>query len=406
MTTETMMMVDNPSEEWPDIVFFDLETAVLDSRARDQTTSSPIVEFGAVVVCRRTLNLRAAYSTLVRPACPDLISCLAGRSNGITPMAVESAPPFSKIAGTVHELLHERIWAGHNILNFDCGHIKKAFEEIGESPPEAKGYIDTLQLWKERFANRTGDMKLGTIASYFGLGKPNHRSLEDAMTNLEVFKHCAALLWLELNPPANLLPNCTLSDRFLDLNEVLINSIRASGSHFSYPGPKMILMHKDMALKLFCPGLRVRYGLKPTLTDDGRLSLTFVIDASPALYRVLDKCDRVACEVFQKSGSFSDWKDIVTTSNRNPSPVARLRMPIRANGVGGPMVVTKIQKIGPCGTVIQEPVFTNSESDIAELTNLLKADSSVDAYVTLDPYDYMESAGVRIVAEKLRIRGE
>ncbi|KAJ8773014.1 hypothetical protein K2173_028191 [Erythroxylum novogranatense] len=303
MTTATMMMVDNPSEEWPDIVFFDLKTEFLDSCARDQTTSSPIVEFGAVVVCRRTLNLRGTYSTLVRPASDD-----------ITPMAVASAPLFPEIAGTVHELLHERIWAGHNILGFGCPRIKDAFAEIGESPPEAKGYIDTLQLWKERFGNIAGgDIKLGTIAAYFGLGKPKDRGLEDAMTNLEVFKHFAALLWLELNPPANLLADCTLSERFLYPDEVSVSSIRASGQQFSYPGQKMILMHKDIALKLFAPGLRVRYGLKPTQHDYGRLLLTFVIDTSPILRRVLDECDRLAYEVFQKSGSISEWKSMVKT---------------------------------------------------------------------------------------------
>ena len=53
-----------------------------------------------------------------------------------------------------------RIWAGHNILRFDCPRIKEAFAEIGRPVPEPKGTIDSLALLTERFGRRAGNMKV------------------------------------------------------------------------------------------------------------------------------------------------------------------------------------------------------------------------------------------------------
>lgn len=56
-----------------------------------------------------------------------------------------------------------RIWAGHNILRFDCARIREAFAEIGRQPPEPKGAIDSLALLTQRFGRRAGDMKVYKI---------------------------------------------------------------------------------------------------------------------------------------------------------------------------------------------------------------------------------------------------
>lgn len=55
-----------------------------------------------------------------------------------------------------------RIWAGHNILRFDCARIREAFAEIGRQPPQPKGAIDSLTLLTQRFGRRAGDMKVQT----------------------------------------------------------------------------------------------------------------------------------------------------------------------------------------------------------------------------------------------------
>lgn len=53
-----------------------------------------------------------------------------------------------------------RIWAGHNILRFDCVRIREAFAEIARPPPEPKGIIDSLALLTQKFGRRAGNMKV------------------------------------------------------------------------------------------------------------------------------------------------------------------------------------------------------------------------------------------------------
>lgn len=66
-------------------------------------------------------------------------------------------------------MLTGRIWAGHNILRFDCVRIKEAFAEIGRPAPEAKGLIDSLVLLTQRFGRRAGDMKVRLLVSLLSL---------------------------------------------------------------------------------------------------------------------------------------------------------------------------------------------------------------------------------------------
>ncbi|ONK60738.1 uncharacterized protein A4U43_C08F22040 [Asparagus officinalis] len=47
-------------------------------------------------------------------------------------------------------------------------------DQIGRPAPEAKGMIDTLSLLRQRFKRRAGDMKMATLATYFGLGQQRH----------------------------------------------------------------------------------------------------------------------------------------------------------------------------------------------------------------------------------------
>ncbi|PNX82774.1 ribonuclease H superfamily polynucleotidyl transferase, partial [Trifolium pratense] len=89
-----------------------------------------------------------------------------------------------------------RIWAGHNILRFDCVRVRDAFAAINRTPPEPKGTIDSLVLLTQKFGRRAGNMKMATLATYFGLGQQTHRSLDDVRMNLEVLKYCATVLFL------------------------------------------------------------------------------------------------------------------------------------------------------------------------------------------------------------------
>jgi DNA polymerase III epsilon subunit-like protein len=179
-------------DERSEIAFFDLETAVPTKSGEPFA----ILEFGAILVCPRRLEELYSYSTLVRPTDLSLISTLTKRRSGITRDGVLSAHTFSEIADKVYDILHGRIWAGHNIIRFDCVRIREAFAEIGLSPPEPKATIDSLSLLSQKFGKRAGDMKMASLATYFGLGDQAHRSLDDVRMNLEVVKYCATVLFL------------------------------------------------------------------------------------------------------------------------------------------------------------------------------------------------------------------
>ncbi|MBA0685481.1 hypothetical protein Goari_013139 [Gossypium aridum] len=146
-----------------EICLFDLETTI--PRRRGQGFS--ILEFGAILVCPKRLVELKSFASLVRPDYLSSISLDSVRCNGITRDAVAEARSFSispkkfTVSSTVR-----RVWAGHNIVRFDCVRIREAFEKIGRPAPEPKGIIDSLA------------------------------SLDDVRMNLEVLKYCATVLFL------------------------------------------------------------------------------------------------------------------------------------------------------------------------------------------------------------------
>ncbi|KAK8493209.1 hypothetical protein V6N13_021455 [Hibiscus sabdariffa] len=190
-----------------EICFFDLETTV--PRRRGQGFS--ILEFGAILICPKRLLELKSFASLVRPDDLSSISPDSVRCNGISRDDVAKAPSFSEIADRVHDILHGRVWAGHNIVKFDCVRIREAFEKIGRPAPEPKGIIDSLVLLSQRFGKRAGNMKMDTLSKYFELGKQKHRSLDDVRMNLEVLKYCATVLFLESSLPDILTPDIFVS---------------------------------------------------------------------------------------------------------------------------------------------------------------------------------------------------
>ncbi|XP_027179966.1 protein NEN4 isoform X1 [Coffea eugenioides] len=184
-------------ERASEIVFFDLETNVPNKAGQ----RFRVLEFGAIVVCPRKLIELESYCTLIRPGDLSAVAERSGRSDGITREAVVNAPSFEEVADKIFSILDGRIWAGHNIQRFDCVRIKEAFAEIGRPAPVPVGIIDSLRVLTEKFGRRAGNMKMATLATYFGLGQQKHRSLDDVRMNLEVLKHCATVLFLESTLP-------------------------------------------------------------------------------------------------------------------------------------------------------------------------------------------------------------
>ncbi|XP_030956277.1 protein NEN4-like isoform X1 [Quercus lobata] len=180
-----------------EIVFFDLETNV-PNRAGQRFW---VLEFGAIVVCPQKLVELESYSTLIRPKDLSVVSLKSSRCDGITRAAVANAPSFEQVADKIFSILNGRVWAGHNIQRFDCIRIKEAFADIGRPAPEPVGMIDSLGVLTEKFGRRSGNMKMASLATYFGLGQQKHRSLDDVRMNLEVLKHCATVLFLESSLP-------------------------------------------------------------------------------------------------------------------------------------------------------------------------------------------------------------
>ncbi|KAF2284081.1 hypothetical protein GH714_018868 [Hevea brasiliensis] len=180
-----------------EIVFFDLETTVPNKAGQRFW----VLEFGAIVVCPRKLVELESFSTLIRPKDLSAVALKSGRSDGITRETVANAPAFEEVAEKIFGILNGRIWAGHNIQRFDCVRIKEAFADIGKPAPVPVGMIDSLGVLNEKFGRRAGNLKMATLAAYFGLGQQKHRSLDDVRMNLEVLKHCATVLFLESTLP-------------------------------------------------------------------------------------------------------------------------------------------------------------------------------------------------------------
>ncbi|KAL8167426.1 hypothetical protein V2J09_008925 [Rumex salicifolius] len=215
------------SNQTAEIVFFDLETTVPNRSGQQRFW---VLEFGAMVVCPRKLVETESFSSLIRPGDLSAVPLKSSRPQGITRQAVEKAPSFKEVADRVHNILDGRIWAGHNIQRFDCVRIKEAFADINRPPPQPAGIIDSLGVLTQKFGRRAGNMKMATLADYFGLGQQKHRSLDDVRMNLEVLKNCATVLFLESSLPS--LSNskwqpsscCTMTTR--SQSNILRSSIR------------------------------------------------------------------------------------------------------------------------------------------------------------------------------------
>ncbi|MGB9499090.1 MAG: exonuclease domain-containing protein [Dissulfuribacterales bacterium] len=168
-----------------EIVFYDIETTI---------PSTDIIEFGAIVLDKAGLYENDSYSTLIQS---NKISDWSIDCNGITMEMVKDAPTFEDVADNIFNILHNRIWAGHNITRFDNPLIIKHFKKIGRKPPEPIGIIDTLPLLQKTFGPRGGNLKMETLGNYFGLGKERHRAIADCQMTIEVLKKCSMTLFLE-----------------------------------------------------------------------------------------------------------------------------------------------------------------------------------------------------------------
>ncbi|XP_015696991.2 protein NEN1-like [Oryza brachyantha] len=471
-----------PEAGGPEIAFFDVETSVPQRAGQGYA----LLEFGAILVCPQRLVVVGSYATLVRPADLGVVSAASVRCNGITRDAVAGAPGFRDVADAVYSVLHGRVWAGHNIVRFDSARIREAFAEIGRPPPEPKGMIDTLPLLTQKFGRRAGDMKMASLANYFGLGRQSHRSLDDVKMNLEVLKYCATVLFLEASlpgvltvenlveraitrsqangaaspevpkPAAQSSPDSSKRQRtvsrvdnaiqagdnqqpidpatnkepvelisnikemtldastqmdasssgfsgFLEPDDVSIESIQVSVPSSYRLTRRSSMKHKGSPLQLCCAGLQVQFGVSSKYLDSaGRPKLNILVDIPDNLSKVLEFCDGIAQRSSQDSGSTSEWRPLIKKYGYVNHPTVRLHIPIIVSGEAA-IYGTDIYQKEASGS-IQKLDF--SKVDVAELDPLFVRGNMVDAFFSLELYDYEQNAGIRLVAKKLVVHSK
>lgn len=103
MALHTIMMAlslaSGSAADRTEIAFFDVETSAPERCA--------LLEFGAILVCPRTLVEVTCYSTFVRPVDIDAaIPATAARYNGITQETIAGARPFRDVADAIYDILH------------------------------------------------------------------------------------------------------------------------------------------------------------------------------------------------------------------------------------------------------------------------------------------------------------
>ncbi|KAK5777072.1 hypothetical protein PVK06_045038 [Gossypium arboreum] len=148
----------------------------------------------------------------------------------------------------------------------------------------------------------------------------------------------------------------------------------------------------------------VRFGANGKFLDQGGWPrLSFVVDASPSLFEILNACDNAAKTIFEDCGSSSEWKPIL---GRNyyyiNNPTVRLHIPTVVND-NIALYAVEIHQKDSSGTV-QKLVF--SKFDAAELGNLTRGGIFVDAFFSLDTYGYQKNASIRLVVKKLVIHSD
>ncbi|TYH96844.1 hypothetical protein ES332_A12G205600v1 [Gossypium tomentosum] len=188
------------------------------------------------------------------------------------------------------------------------------------------------------------------------------------------------------------------------LDEVSLTSINASLVPYYRCTQRIKLLHENVGLQLFCPCLRVRFGANGKFLDQGGWPrMSFVVDASPSLFEILNACDNAAKTIFEDCGSSSEWKPIL---GRNyyyiNNPTVRLHIPTVVND-NIALYAVEIHQKDSSGTV-QKLVF--SKFDAAELGNLTRGGIFVDAFFSLDTYGYQKNASIRLVVKELVIHSD
>ena len=164
-------------------VVVDLETT-----GTSPASGAMITEIGAVKV--RGGEVLGEFHTLVNPGSPipPFITVLTGITDAMVapaPLFDEVLPAFLEFCGSADET----ILIAHN-APFDIGFLKHA-AQTQSYPWPSFTVLDTVKIARRTLAkDETPNVKLGTLAQYFGLAEPpTHRALDDARATVHIFHH-------------------------------------------------------------------------------------------------------------------------------------------------------------------------------------------------------------------------
>ncbi len=158
-----------------------LEYAIVDIETTGGTPiTSKITEIAIIISDGSTI--KDCYESLINPEIP--IPYNITRLTGIDNSMVAEAPRFFEIAKDILSYLEGRIFVAHNV-NFDYGHIKREFKELGYNFEANK--LCTVRMSRKVFPGLPS-YSLGKLCKSLGVTlTSHHRAMADTAATTEIF---------------------------------------------------------------------------------------------------------------------------------------------------------------------------------------------------------------------------
>lgn len=190
---------------------------------------------------------------------------------------------------------------------------------------------------------------------------------------------------------------------FLEPDDVSTECIKIFTTPSYQFNRRTLIKHKDSPLHLCCAGLKVQFGVGTKFLDTaGRPKLNMVVHIPENLSKVLEFCDNQAQRFLQESGTTSEWRPLIKKYGYVNRPTVRLNIPTTPSSGASPYSTDIYQK-EPSGN-IQKLAF--SKVDAAEMDILFVRGNRLDAFFSLEIYDYQQNAGIRLVAKRLVVHSK
>lgn len=146
-------------------------------------TEDEIIEVGAVRV--RNNKIVDSFSTLIHSN--TLLSPKIVELTGITDEMLLTAPTLNEVMPEFKKFLSTDTIIGHNIIKFDSKFISQAFLKTQQGLFE-NALIDTLPISQAMYPDWPKHRLLDLIKNFNIADTENHRALDDATQNMQVFE--------------------------------------------------------------------------------------------------------------------------------------------------------------------------------------------------------------------------